>query len=246
MSPKRKNTASGVVTFHAPFPASLLKSEECVVDAASCRKSMSPPTSRTRSAGKCAKAGRNRGEASPSGPQPDTRQDRLSRTSLRRLQAKMEAENQQAKEIIRPFLDTENGIVKLFCRIVSSWKELERFLSQREVTELRRRELLHKFWTERVWFPLQRRVEEHTSSRSPAEAKRRQSLYNHYLLHCNTKHQKAKLLQGFKLPQSDRPFSESLMSQADTLLQASSNYPGSASRTAKTPADDETGGRKSS
>lgn len=66
-------------------------------------------------------------------------------------------------------------------------EELERFLSQRDVAELRRRELLHKRWTERVWFPLQRRVEEHVSSRGPAEAKRRQSLYSHYLHHCNTK-----------------------------------------------------------
>lgn len=66
-------------------------------------------------------------------------------------------------------------------------EELERFLSQRDVTELRRRELLHKRWTERVWFPLQRRVEEHVSSCGPVEAKRRQSLYSHYLHHCNTK-----------------------------------------------------------
>ncbi|XP_070705928.1 protein FAM228A [Pempheris klunzingeri] len=89
----------------------------------------------------------------------------------------MEAENQQVKEMLQPLLDTENGFVK----------ELERFLSQRDVTELRRRELLHKRWTERVWFPLQRRVEEQASSCSRAEAKRRQSLYSHYLHHCNTK-----------------------------------------------------------
>ncbi|XP_041815306.1 protein FAM228A [Chelmon rostratus] len=194
----------------------------------------------------------------------------------------MEAENQQVKEIIQPLLDTETGFVK----------ELERFLSQRDVAELRRRELLHKRWTERVWFPLQRRVEEHVSSRGPAEAKRRQSLYSHYLHHCNTKgsvfletcdlreynpfllnikqpqylkltaaalkdplyrqlHERLKEKRTarsceagckYKLPQSNRPLSESVASQADIVLQASSIYPVSVSR--KAPANDETEGRK--
>ncbi|XP_049913967.1 protein FAM228A [Epinephelus moara] len=172
---KRTNTASGVITFHTPFSLSLLKSEECVADvnnASESRRSSSQP----RSPSKCVRA-EKRDEASPSGPQQGNDQDRLSHSSLRRLQAKMEAENQQAKEIIQPLLDTENGFVK----------KLETFLNQRDVTELRRRELQHKRWTERVWFPLQRRVEERASSCSPVALKRRQSLYTHYLQHCNSK-----------------------------------------------------------
>uniref|UniRef100_A0A3Q3K3P7 Protein FAM228B n=1 Tax=Monopterus albus TaxID=43700 RepID=A0A3Q3K3P7_MONAL len=89
----------------------------------------------------------------------------------------MEAENQQARKIAETLQDTENGFMK----------ELERFLSRWDETELRRRELLHKHWTERVWFPLQSRVEAHVSSCGPAEAKRRLSLYSDYLHHCNTK-----------------------------------------------------------
>ncbi|XP_071335119.1 protein FAM228A [Trachinotus anak] len=179
MSPVKKNTASGLITFHTPFPVSLLKSEECVPDVKDITgtgKWPSQQSVRPRSTSEGVTA-RNRDESLPSGPQPGTKQDWRSRTSLRQLQAKMEAENQQAREIIKPLLDTENGLVK----------ELERFLSQRDVAELRRRELLHKRWTERVWFPLQMRVEEHVSSCSPLEAKRRQSLYSHYLRHCNTK-----------------------------------------------------------
>jgi len=123
----------------------------------------------------------------------------------------MEADRQQLEEIIQPLLDTQRGLVKvrrwtprlLFClhffysnkKAFDIWtclkcvsvEDLERFLRHRDVTELRRRELLHKRWTERVWFPLQRRLEEHASSRGPAAAKRRQSLYGHYLHHCNTK-----------------------------------------------------------
>ncbi|XP_027140392.1 protein FAM228A isoform X1 [Larimichthys crocea] len=285
MSPKRKNTSSGVITFHTPVPLSLLKSEEFradMKDTSESRKSPSQLSARRRTGSKCIRA-EKRDEASRSGTQPGSRQHQLSHTSLRRLQAKMEAENQQAKEIIQPLLDAENGFVK----------ELERFLSQRDVAELRRRELQHKRWTERVWFPLQRKVEEHVSSCSPVEAKRRQSLYSHYLHHCNTKgfvfletynpkeynpfllnikqphyfklstadskeplyrqlHERPKQKTTahsceagckYELLQSNRPLSESVSSQADTLLLASSNY---VSASGKTPVKNKTEGRKSS
>ncbi|XP_076613042.1 protein FAM228A [Chaetodon auriga] len=264
MSPKKTDIASGAITFNTPLPVSLLKSEECTADAKDATESRkSPPqlSVRVRSTGTCAGAG-------PSEPQLRTKQGWLCHTSLRQLQAKMEAENQQVKEIIQPLLDTENGLVK----------DLEKFLSQQDVAELRRRELQHKRWTERVWFPLQRRVEEHVSSCSPMEAKRRQSLYSHYLHHCNTKgsvfletydlreynpfllnikrphclklttadlkgplylqlHERLKENRTdrsceagckYKLPQSNPPLGEFVASQADVLLQASSNYPVSA------------------
>ncbi|KAM6992284.1 protein FAM228A isoform 1-T2 [Tautogolabrus adspersus] len=175
MSPKKKRTASGVITFHTHFPVSLLESEVCAADLkddTECKRSPHQP----RSTFNGVKA-KKRVEASLPEPQKGTSQDFLSDSSLRRLQAKMEAENQEANRIIQPLLETENGLVK----------ELESFFSKRDVTELRRRELLHKHWTERVWFPLQSRVEERVSSCGPMEAKRRQSLYSHYLHHCNAK-----------------------------------------------------------
>ncbi|XP_044232801.1 protein FAM228A isoform X1 [Thunnus albacares] len=291
MSPMKRNTASGVITFHTPFHVSLLKSQECMTDLkdiSESRKSLSQPSVRMRSTSRCVRVGR-RDETSPSGPQQGPKQDRLSYTSLRRLQAKMEAENQQKRDIIQPLVDTENGFVK----------ELESFLSQRDVAELRRRELLHKRWTERVWMPLQRRVEQRVSSCTPEETKRRQTLYSHYLHHCNSKgfvfldtgdlreynpfllnvknkhhfklntvelkdslylqlHERLKekrtassceagykytSSQVEKLPQSDRPLTESVTPPANTLSQASSYYLVSASR--QTPVQDETDGRKS-
>ncbi len=66
-------------------------------------------------------------------------------------------------------------------------KDLEKFLSHHDVTELRRRELLHKRWTERTWLPLQRRVEERVSSCSPVVGKMHQSLCSNNRPHCNTK-----------------------------------------------------------
>ncbi|XP_032398391.1 protein FAM228A isoform X2 [Etheostoma spectabile] len=281
MSSKKNSTASGVITFHSPFHVSLIKSEECM----DIGKSPSQPSKRTRSTSKCVRA-EKKDESSPSGPQPGATQHRLSHTSLRRLQAKMEDDNQQVKATIQAILDTENGFMKL-----------ERFLSQRDITELRRRELLHKRWTERVWFPLQRRVEKHVSSCSPVAVKRHLSLYRQYLHQCNTKgvvllesydlreynpfllhnkkphyiklrtadvkdplylqlHERLKekrtarsceegcQRQVEKQPQSDRPLSESVTSQANMPLHASSNHPVTASR--KTPVVDETEGRKSS
>ncbi|XP_023286086.1 protein FAM228B isoform X3 [Seriola lalandi dorsalis] len=259
MSPiKKKDTASGLITFHTPFPVSLLKPEECtagVKDATGARKWPSQPSVMPRSSSGRVRAG-ERDEASPSGSQPGAKQDWPSHTSLRQLQ-------------------------------------LERFLSQRDVTQLRRRELLHKRWTERVWFPLQRRVEEHVSSCSTLEVKRRQSLYSRYLQHCNTKgfvfletydlkeynpfllnikkpqyfklntadlkdslhlqlHQRLEEKrtarsceagckytgrQAKKLPHSDRPLSESVTPQASTPQQASSS-------SRKTPVVDEAERRK--
>ncbi|XP_026174835.1 protein FAM228A isoform X1 [Mastacembelus armatus] len=179
MSNIKKNTASGVITFHTPFSVSLLKSEDCTTNARDTTETTKTPSLlrvTPRSTGGGVRGGR-RDEEPPSRPKLGPKLDWLSHTPLRQLQAKMEDENQKAKEIIKPLQDTENGSVK----------DLERFLSQWDVTQLRRRELLHKRWTERVWFPLQRRVEEHVSSCSHAQAKRRQSLYSHYLHHCNTK-----------------------------------------------------------
>ncbi|XP_041660589.1 protein FAM228A [Cheilinus undulatus] len=175
MSPKKTRTPSGVITFHTPFAVSLLKSEDCTVDLKETAVSRQSP-SMSRNASNCVGA-RKRNETSPSKPQLGTSQALLSHSSLRRVQAKMEAENQEAKRIIQPLLDTENSLVK----------EIERYFSQRDVTELRRRELLHKHWSENVWHPLQRRVKELVSRCSLVEAKRRQSLYSHYLQHCNTK-----------------------------------------------------------
>ncbi|XP_069014467.1 protein FAM228A isoform X2 [Embiotoca jacksoni] len=170
--------SSGVITVHTPFPVSLLKTGEWIADeevVTESRKSLSQPSGRTRNTCRRARAGK-RNEASLCRPKRSLKRDRLSHTSLRHLQVKLEAENQQAQEIIQQILDTENSFIKL-----------ESFLNHWDFTKLRRRELFHKRWTEHVWLPLQRRVDAHVSDCSPLEAKRRQRSYSHYLHHCNAK-----------------------------------------------------------
>nr|XP_046228567.1 protein FAM228A isoform X2 [Scatophagus argus] len=241
MSPKKKNTAIGVITFHTSLPVCLLKSQGCmadVKDATESRENLSQRSARTRS--ECVRV-EEKDKASPV-----ARRDWLSHTSIRQLRAKMEADNEQVKELIQPLLDTENGFMK----------ELERFLSQRDVAELRRRELLHKRWTERVWFPLQRRVEEHVSSCSPMEAKRRQTLYSRNLHHCNTKLTTADLKDPLylQLPERLKEKRTARSNEAGCIhklpqsplmfRRASSNYEVSAF--GKTSVRDETEVRKSS
>uniref|UniRef100_A0A3Q2VKQ7 Family with sequence similarity 228 member B n=1 Tax=Haplochromis burtoni TaxID=8153 RepID=A0A3Q2VKQ7_HAPBU len=230
MSHMKKKGPSGLIAVHSPFPVSLLKSEECVTDVKHTTESKKSRRS-------------------------SSQQRERTRSTCRQLQAKMKAEKQQVKEILQPLQETENGFIK----------ELEFYLSQRDVTELRRRELLHKHWTEHVWFPIQQRVKAHVSS--CPEAKRRHNLYNHYLHVCNSKgnvfletydpQEYDPLLLNIKMQQvnnqgslglrlnerptgkrfysslgsaerrtkSHRPLSESVKSQANKRLHASSKYP---------------------
>ncbi|CAL8316711.1 unnamed protein product [Merluccius merluccius] len=66
-------------------------------------------------------------------------------------------------------------------------EDLEGFLCRWDVAQLRRRELLHKRWTECVWLPIQWRVEKRVSRRCCDEADRLRCLYADYLRHCNAK-----------------------------------------------------------
>ncbi|KAM9550986.1 protein FAM228A isoform 2-T3 [Salvelinus alpinus] len=67
-------------------------------------------------------------------------------------------------------------------------QDLERFLCRQERAELRKRELLHKRWTERVWTPIQKRsVEDQVSHCCYDEAERIRSMFLHYIHYCNSK-----------------------------------------------------------
>uniref|UniRef100_A0AAZ3SES2 Uncharacterized protein n=1 Tax=Oncorhynchus tshawytscha TaxID=74940 RepID=A0AAZ3SES2_ONCTS len=74
-----------------------------------------------------------------------------------------------------------------FCASVSSCQDLERYLCQQERAELRKRELLHKRWTERVWTPIQRSVENQVPHCCYDEAERIRSMFLNYIHYCNSK-----------------------------------------------------------
>ncbi|XP_029903550.1 protein FAM228A isoform X2 [Myripristis murdjan] len=183
MSLRRKNTADGVITFHASFPLDSLKSRELKRNlrdwasyASVSRKTSSRRSVKMRSTSGGATAG-NKDEACASGPRQGPQIHRLSHPPLRQLQAKLEAEKEQTRVIIQPLLDTENDFVK----------ELECFLEQCDTAELRKRELLHKRWTQHVWIPFEKRLQERMSSRWREQAERRRITYSHYIKHCSKK-----------------------------------------------------------
>ncbi|KAJ8274589.1 hypothetical protein COCON_G00092140 [Conger conger] len=101
----------------------------------------------------------------------------LSHSSMRRLQAILENENQEARLITQRMLDTEKGFVK----------DLDSYLSHRGTLELRKKELLHVRWTEHVWMPIQKNIRDHLLLRQGNKAEKMRSTILHYLEHCNTK-----------------------------------------------------------
>lgn len=179
MSPKKRSSTKGFIIFHTPIQPGLFSSEnyttDSQIDVAVMR---SPPRSNVtpNNSSKDLREGTNEAHQSAR-PTQLHRQHRLSCPSIRRLQAKVENENQHTRNALEQLLNTENGFIK----------ELEKVLNQHDVAERRRRELLHKQWTERLWLPLQKQLHQRVSSCGAIDMKRRQSLYNHFLQHCNSK-----------------------------------------------------------
>lgn len=179
MSPKKRNSTKGFIIFHAPIQPGLFSSENYVTDSqidVTIMRSPLQPSVNPNNSSKDQREGSIEAHKSPR-PAQTLRRDRLSCPSIRRLQAKMEAENKQTRETMEHLLNTENGFIK----------ELEKVLNQHDVAELRRRELLHKQWTERRWLPLQKHLHQRVSSCGATDIKRRQSFYSHFLQHCNSK-----------------------------------------------------------
>ncbi|XP_046729734.1 protein FAM228A isoform X2 [Silurus meridionalis] len=85
--------------------------------------------------------------------------------SVKQQQDKLLVEKQEADAITKPLLDNENGFVK----------DLEGFLKHRDMQHVRKHELLHKRWTDRVWWPVQRSIERHFIRRRHEGSKKRHS-----------------------------------------------------------------------
>ncbi|XP_062406304.1 protein FAM228A [Sardina pilchardus] len=103
--------------------------------------------------------------------------------SYNSLRKQLEVEQQDLKAIAQPLLDTESTFVK---------QEVEQRLRGHQTRDQCRRELLLKRWTEEVWTPIQRGVEqhmtqEHTHHTPHTHTHRLRSMLLHYIHHCNAK-----------------------------------------------------------
>ncbi|XP_072551263.1 protein FAM228A isoform X2 [Salminus brasiliensis] len=69
----------------------------------------------------------------------------------------------------------------------SSRCDLELYLDHRDTLALRKRELLHKCWTECVWRPIQRSVKQRFTHTCCEGAEPMNAMLAHYINYCNTK-----------------------------------------------------------
>ncbi|XP_054900287.1 protein FAM228A [Poeciliopsis prolifica] len=141
------------------------------------RWNISQPTVREKSSLVCIRPGTKKLVPSLCGPRHGFKQDQLHHPSSKQLQAQIKAENEEVQELLEPLLNQDNAVMK----------EIESFLAQKNIDELRKKELIHKRWTENVWFPIQTRVEKHTASCYFMDFMRHQIMHSHYLLHCQSK-----------------------------------------------------------
>ncbi|XP_049613613.1 protein FAM228A isoform X1 [Syngnathus scovelli] len=168
MRPKRKN--EGVITYHIPFNIRLLAPERTESKCLWPEVKLSAPVKERKSDGHLKLNKRDEAmEAHASRP----RRGALSYTSTRRLQIKMEAEIREAKELIRPLVETD--------------KELETFLSRQHEAKTIGREVTRKRVHEIEWGARQNKLQHHMAVCNPLEVKLRQNLYQQFLNHGNTK-----------------------------------------------------------
>lgn len=97
--------------------------------------------------------------------------------SKKQLMEQLHSEQKEADAITQPLLDTEAGFIK----------NLELYLNHIDTSALKKRELLHKRWTECVWLPVQRSIKQHFTQHGYNETKNMRSLYTHYINYCNAK-----------------------------------------------------------
>ncbi|XP_051908607.1 protein FAM228A isoform X2 [Hippocampus zosterae] len=170
MRPKKK-TNDGVLTYHIPFNIRLLASEGPEFKCPRPELRLSAPVTKTNSRW-CIKQNK-RDDAKEAARGYRLRRGTLSYTSTRLLQVKMEAEIQEAKELIRPLLDIE--------------QDLETFLKTQDEGKMMKREVVRKWLHEDFWATLQKKLDHHMAVCNPAEIKMRQNLYQQFLNHGNAK-----------------------------------------------------------
>lgn len=102
-------------------------------------------------------------------------QNWISEKSIRNVQEKADPERQETKKLYSPLLEEENGFVK----------EIDDFVTNKEYLDLRKKEMLHKKWNDRVYEPLQKEIYKEMKKHYPRVESRKRTLYNNYVDYCN-------------------------------------------------------------
>lgn len=107
-------------------------------------------------------------------------QDWLNEKSIRSVQEKADLEAKKTRKMYSDVLDTENTFVK----------QLDNMLYYKDMLSLRKRQLLHKKWTKRVYEPIRREIDGQMKSpraNYPELCSRKRQLHKEYLEHVNRK-----------------------------------------------------------
>ncbi|KAK7133133.1 hypothetical protein R3I94_015126 [Phoxinus phoxinus] len=107
----------------------------------------------------------------------DDMQNTISLSSKKQLLEQLHSEQQEVNAITQPLLETEAGFIK----------NLDHYLTHRDALDLRKSKLLYKHWTQSVWLPIQRSIEQHFTHHGYNETQKIRSMHAHYINYCNAK-----------------------------------------------------------
>ncbi|XP_052090124.1 protein FAM228B-like isoform X7 [Mytilus californianus] len=105
-------------------------------------------------------------------------QDWLNEKTVKSLQEKSDVESKAARQLYNPLLETESTFVK----------DLEEYVCHKDVMELRKKEMLHKKWNDRVHEPLRKKIIDVMDGDDwPELDRRKRELHKQYLEFVNEK-----------------------------------------------------------
>ncbi|ESO94844.1 hypothetical protein LOTGIDRAFT_117952 [Lottia gigantea] len=105
-------------------------------------------------------------------------QDWLNEKTVKDLQEKADVESRSVRKLYTPLLDTEETFVK----------DVDDFISHKKMLDLRKKEMLHKQWTERVYEPLRHKIVQVMEGHDFMDADRRKrEMHKQYLEFVNKK-----------------------------------------------------------
>ncbi|KAL5009521.1 hypothetical protein ScPMuIL_011826 [Solemya velum] len=105
-------------------------------------------------------------------------QDWLNEKTIKGVQVRSDTDAREARRLYNPLLETESTFVQ----------EVEDFLQNKEVLDLRKKEMLHKQWHNRVHQPIRKKIVEAMDSYNWSELDRRKrELHKQYLEFVNQK-----------------------------------------------------------
>lgn len=104
-------------------------------------------------------------------------QNWLSEKAVRNVQEKADPEAKATKHMYMSVLDTENTFVR----------DVDNFLLSKAFLDLRKKEMLHKKWSERISEPIEAKIFQEMKKNYPQVDKQKRKLYEQYLKHGNKK-----------------------------------------------------------